>query len=432
MGNNSRTFIHLAMDGMDRKIEKKYRFFSKKTLWIAIGSVIILLIAYSLIFGDKSSKLNVDTEKITIAEIEKDIFQDYIAVIGTVEPFQTVYLDAIEGGRVEEIIRDEGSKLKEGDIIIRLSNDNLILEISNVEAEVTRAVNDLRTARLSMVQQQLSSESQLIETERLFKQQARAFENNKMLYEQKHISYEEFEQSKEQYEASVRKLKLLKEIQLQDSIFRVVQVQSMETSVKSLTDNMEIIKGRLDHLKIRAPIDGELATLNPEVGEVVTYGTRVGTVNILDSYKLRVEIDEHYIARINVGLKGECDFASLPYPGKVVKIYPEVQNGRFYADMLFTDKTPPQIKIGQTSRIKLELGESKEAILIPRGGFYQSTGGQWVYVIDPSGDFAYKRNISIGRQNPRYYEVLSGLEPGEKVVVSSYDNFGNVDKLILK
>jgi len=165
---------------------------------------------------------------------------------------------------------------------------------------------------------------------------------------------------------------------------------------------------------------------------VISYGSRIGTVNILDSYKLRVEIDEHYIARINLGLTGECDFASLPYPGKVVKIYPEVQNGRFYADMLFTGETPPQIKIGQTSRIKLELGESKEALLIPRGGFYQSTGGQWVYVVDPSGEFAAKKDISIGRQNPRYYELLGGLEVGEKVIISSYDNFGNVDKLILK
>jgi HlyD family secretion protein len=420
------------MDGMDRKIEKKHRFFSKRTLWISAASLIILFVIYILIFGDKSSKLNVEVEKISIAEIEKNIFQDYIAVIGTVEPFQTIYLDAIEGGRVEEIIREEGSMLKEGDAIMRLSNDNLILEISNVEAEVTRAINDLRTARLSMVQQQLNSESQIIETERLFKQQARAFDNNTLLYEQKHISFEEFEQSKEQYEASLRKLKLLREIQIQDSIFRDVQVLSLEASVKSLTDNMKIIKGRLDHLLIRAPIDGELATLNPEIGEVISYGSRIGTVNILDSYKLRVEIDEHYIARINLGLTGECDFASLPYPGKVVKIYPEVQNGRFYADMLFTGETPPQIKIGQTSRIKLELGESKEALLIPRGGFYQSTGGQWVYVVDPSGEFAAKKDISIGRQNPRYYELLGGLEVGEKVIISSYDNFGNVDKLILK
>jgi HlyD family secretion protein len=420
------------MDGMDRKIEKKNKLFSKRNIWIFVGSVVVLLVFYNLVFGDKSSKLNVETEKISIAGIKKDVFQDYIAVIGTVEPIQTIYLDAIEGGRVEEILIDEGNMLKEGDVIMRLSNVNLILDISNNEAQVARAINELRTARLLMVQQQMNSESQIIETERLLKLQERAYNNNKVLYKEEHISKEEYDQSREQHEATVQKLALLREIQYQDSVFRSIQVESLETSVRSLTNNLEIIKQRLENLNIKAPVDGELATLNPEIGEVVTYGTRIGTVNILDSYKLRVEIDEHYIARVNRGLTGDCDFASTPYPGKITKIYPEVQGGRFYVDMEFTANIPSTIRIGQTSRIKLELGESKQAVLIPRGGFYQSTGGQWVFVIDESGEFAYRRDISIGRYNPRYYEVLSGLEPGEQVIISSYDTFGDVDKLILK
>lgn len=420
------------MDSMDRKIEKKFKFFSKKTLWISVVSIIVILVAYNLVFGDKSSKLNVDIEKISIAEITHDVFQDYIAVIGTVEPIQTIYIDAVENGRVEEILLDEGSMLKKGDIILRISNNSLIMEISNVEAQIVQAVNQQRNAQLTMVQQQLSSETQLIETIRQLAQHERAYNNNKKLFEQQHISFEEFEQSKEMYNATKRRLKLLEEIQYQDSIFRKVQIESMEVSVNSLNRNLEIIKKRLDNLNIRASVNGELATLNPEVGEVVIYGSRIGTINILDSYKLRVEIDEHYIARVARSLTGECDFASTPYHGRIIKIYPEVQNGRFYVDMEFTGDIPPQIKIGQTSRIKLELGESKEAILIPRGGFYQSTGGQWVFIIDESGEFAYRRNISIGRQNPRFYEVLDGLEVGEKVIVSSYDNFGNVDKLILK
>jgi len=420
------------MDGMDRKIEKKNKLFSKRNIWIFVGSIVVFLIFYNLAFGDKSSKLNVETEKISISDITKNVFQDYIAVIGTVEPIQTIYLDAIEGGRVEEILLDEGSMLEKGDVILKLSNVNLILDISNNEAQVARAINELRTARLLMVQQQMSSESQIIETERLLKLQERAFVNNKVLFKDQHISKEEFEQSREQYEATVKKLDLLKEIQYQDSIFRSVQVESLETSVRSLTKNLVIIQQRLENLNIKAPVEGELATLNPEIGEVVSYGSRIGTVNILDSYKLRVEIDEHYIARVNRGLVGDCDFASVPYPGMIKKIYPEVQGGRFYVDMVFTGEIPGAIRIGQTSRIKLELGESKEAVLIPRGGFYQSTGGQWVYVIDESTEFAYKREISIGRQNPRYYEVLSGLNPGEKVIISSYDTFGDVDKLILK
>jgi HlyD family secretion protein len=420
------------MDGMDRKIEKKNKLFSKRNIWIFVGSVIFLFVFYNLVFGDKSSKLNVDLEKISVAEIRKDVFQDYIAVIGTVEPIQTIYLDAIEGGRVEEILREEGSMLKKGDVILRLSNVNLILDISNNEAQVARAINELRTARLLMVQQQMNSESQIIETERLLKQQERAYRNNQVLYGDQHISKEEYDQSKEQYDATVRKLSLLREIQYQDSIFRSIQVESLETSVNSLTKNLELIKQRLENLNVKAPVDGELASLNPEIGEVVSYGTRIGTINILDSYKLRVEIDEHYIARVSRGLVGECDFAGVPYPGRIIKIYPEVQGGRFYVDMIFTADVPEAIRIGQTSRIKLELGESKEAVLIPRGGFYQSTGGQWVFIIDESGEFAYRRDISIGRQNPRYYEVLSGLEPGEEVIISSYDTFGDVDKLILK
>ncbi|MCK5462101.1 MAG: HlyD family efflux transporter periplasmic adaptor subunit, partial [Bacteroidales bacterium] len=300
---------------MDRKIEKKFKLFSKRNIWIFLGAVFTLLVFYNLVFGDKSSKLNVETDKISISEIKKDIFQDYIAVIGTVEPIQTIYLDAIEGGRVEEIMLDEGSMLKKGDIILRLTNTNLILEISNNEAQVARAINELRTARLLMVQQQMNSESRIIETERLLKLQDRAYQNNKILYKQQHISSEDYEQSKEQYEATVKMLDLLLEIQYQDSIFRSIQVESLETSVNSLTRNLKIIKGRLESLNLKAPVDGELATLNPEIGEIVTYGTRIGTVNILDSYKLRVEIDEHYIARVNRGLTGDCDFAGSPYPG---------------------------------------------------------------------------------------------------------------------
>lgn len=420
------------MDAMDRKIEKKNKLFSKRNIWIFVGSFVVILVFYNLVFGDNSSKLNVETEKISISEITKNVFQDYIAVIGTVEPIQTIYLDAIEGGRVEEIMIEEGSFLVKGDVIMRLSNVNLILDISNNEAQVARAINELRTARLLMVQQHMNSESQIIDTERLLKLHRRAYNNNKVLYKDQHISMEEFEQSKEQYEATMKKFALLMEIRYQDSIFRSIQVESLETSVNSLSNNLVLIKQRLDNLNIKAPVNGELASLNPEIGEVITYGTRIGTVNILDSYKLRVEIDEHYIARVNKDLVGDFDFAGVPYPGKISKIYPEVQNGRFYVDMEFTENIPGAIRIGQTSRIKLELGESKQAILIPRGGFYQSTGGQWVYIIDESGEFAYKRDISIGRQNPRYYEVLSGLKPGEKVIISSYDTFGDVDKLILK
>jgi len=419
------------MDGMDKKIEKK-KGLSRKHFWIILGSLAFIFVVYNIFFGDKSSKLNVDIGKISIEVVKKEIFQDYIAVQGVVEPIQTIFLDAVEGGRVEEILKEEGSMLKMGEPIIRLSNNNLILEISNNEAAVARAVSELRTARLLMDQQMLNSNIQILELTKKVNKERRAFEKNKMLIRENHISQEDFQQSQEDFETSEKLLALYIANHRNDSLYRGVQVSTLEESVERMTINMELTRKRLDNLSIKSPVDGELASLNPEIGEVVNYGTRIGTMNILDSYKLRVDVDEHYIVRIDRGLLAACDFSGKAYQAKLIKMYPEVRNGRFAVDMIFTGDVPPQIKIGQTSRIKLELGESQTAILLSKGGFYQSTGGQWVYVVDPGGEFAVKRPISIGRQNPRYYEVLDGLEEGDKVIISSYDNFGNVDKLILK
>ncbi len=416
---------------MDRIIEKK-KGLTKKTLWIGVGIIALMLLFYNLVFGDKSSKLNVDSEKITVEPVVQDIFQDYIAVQGTVEPIRTIYLDAVEGGRVEEILREEGSKLKKGDVIIMLSNNNLILDISNTEAQVLRTINELRNARNFMQQQLLSSNIEILTLSTRVIQLKRAYDKNTILHKDQHISDEEFLKSEEDYKTTKKLLSLQEENHVQDSIYRSVQVATLEESVKYMTENLKLAKKRLENLNIKAPVDGELATLNPEIGEVINYGNRVGTINILDSYKLRVEIDEHYVSRLERGLMGECDFASEKYQARITKLYPEVQNGRFAVDMVFTEKVPSQIKIGQTSRIKLELGESQRALLLTKGGFYQSTGGQWVYVVDPSGGFAIRRPITIGRQNPRFYEVLDGLTEGEKVIVSSYESFGNVDKLILK
>jgi HlyD family secretion protein len=419
------------MNGMDKKIEQKNKWI-KKYMWPMGGFLIILLLLIRIVFGDNSSKYNVDANKITIEKVINDKYQDYISVIGTVEPIRTIYLDAIEGGRVEEILTEEGEMVEKGDPIIRLSNNNLLLEISNNEAQVARAINELRQARLLMQQTKLDNLRSIIEFDRLLKQQERAFKNNEKLYKNQHISNEDYMLSKEQYDASSRTLKLLKENSRQDSVFRSIQIKSLESSVRSLENNLGIIRNRLDALLVKAPVDGELATLNPEIGEVISYGTRVGIINILDSYKMRVEIDEHYVPRVIRGLTGEFEFAGDKHRLKLTKVYPEVQNGRFAVDMEFITEIPQQIRIGQTSRIRLELGESKNALLIPRGSFYQNTGGQWIYVVNESDEYAVKRDIRIGRQNPRFYEVLEGLEEGENVIVSGYDNFGNADKLILK
>jgi HlyD family secretion protein len=210
------------------------------------------------------------------------------------------------------------------------------------------------------------------------------------------------------------------------------RIAADEESIERMQQNLNLTRRRLEDLDIKAPVDGELATLNPEVGEVINYGSRIGTINILDSYKMRVLIDEHYITRIARGLPADFDFAGQKNTLRITKVYPEVSNGTFAVDMEFTSQIPVQIRIGQTARIHLELGESEDALLIPRGGFYQSTGGQWAFVVEASGEVAYRRKIRLGRQNPRYYEVLEGLSEGEKVIISDYENFGDADKLILK
>lgn len=416
---------------MDRKIENKGKKW-RRLAWISFAVILLILVFYQIFFGDKSSRLNVETDKITIEQVREDVFLDFIAVIGTVEPIQTIFLDATEGGRVEEIYRREGGMVEKGETLARLSNTSLLLDISNAETNYTRTVNDMRMFRVQLEQQNLSSRNQLLDLTLALRQYERRYRNNKILAGQDHISKEEYEISREQFEITQKKLGLHRETYKQDSIYRILQLDAMATSIKNLEENMKLVYQRLDAMELNAPVYGELASLNLEVGQMVNRGERLGRINILDSYKLRVEIDEHYISRITRGLSGDFEFAGNSYNLVITRIYPEVSAGRFAVDMEFTDVFPDQIRIGQTFRIRLELGESRNAILISRGGFYQSTGGQWIFVLDPSGSHAYKRQIRIGRQNPRFYEVLEGLEPGERVIVSGYENFGNVDRLVLR
>jgi HlyD family secretion protein len=419
------------MNGMDKAIVKK-KGLQWKHLWIFVIAFFALFILYNIIFREKGTRLNVQAERLTIETVSSGVFQDYISVQGVVEPIRTIYLDAVEGGRVEEVLRDEGSMLKKGDPIIRLSNDNLALDISNTEAQITRAINESHNARISMQQQLLHAGIRIAELRKKSLQDERLFKKNETLYKDKFISEEEFLRSQEEYETTSELLGLYLESYKNDSLYQAAYLSSMEESIDRMSLNLKLTMRRLDNLTINAPVDGELTSLSPEVGEVINYGNRVGIINILDSYKLRVDIDEHYISRIYRGLEGESDFAGSSYRAKINKIYPEVRAGRFAVDMVFKDEIPKQIRVGQTSRIRLELGESNTTLILPRGSFYQNTGGQWIFVVDPSDEFAVKRSISVGRQNPRYYEVLDGLHEGERVIVSGYENFGNADKLVIK
>lgn len=416
---------------MDKAIKKKKWTVKNITIY-SISGLFAIFVIYTILFGDTSSKLNVETEKITISSVTKNQFQEFIPVTGTAVPIKTVYLDAIEGGRVEEKVIEEGTFVKEGDVLIRFSNTNLYLDVMFREAQVFEQINNLRNTRLAMENSRLQLQGQLIEFNYQIKQQKRSYKRAKELVKKELISPEEYDQICDEYEYLIQRKDLTLETHKQDSIFRGVQIKQLEESVERMTANLKVVKQKLESLEIIAPTSGHLTSLNAEIGESKSAGERLGQIDILDGFKVRVGVDEHYIARINKGQSGEFDFAGKNYKLMIKKIYPEVINGRFEVDMEFVDKEPENIRRGQTLHIRLALGDLSEAVLLARGGFYQKTGGQWVYVLDESGDMATKRSIKLGRMNPQYFEVLSGLEPGEKVITSSYDNFGENDKLILK
>jgi len=416
---------------MDKIIEKK-KWTLKKIALIALAAGFVITVLFYIIFGDKSSKYNVQSDRLTIETVVEDYFQEYINVTGNVLPIRTVYLDAMEGGRVEEIFLEEGTIVKKGDTILRLSNTNLHLEIMNREASLSEQMNNLRNTRLSMEQNKLDLRKQLLEIDFLLVQKERDFEHSKKLYEKKFIAEEEFTNARNDYLYYKNKKDILIESQKQDSLFRDIQIEQLEESVTRMQENLGLVRNKLDNLNVKAPVDGQLASINAEYGEAINAGQRLGQVNILTSHKIQAEIDEHYISRITNQLVGDFDFSGSNYSLIVKKIYPEVRNGRFSIDMEFNKEIPNDLRIGQTFRIKLELGESQLAVLIPRGGFYQSTGGQYIFLVDKDNAMAVKRNIRLGRFNPKFYEVLEGLQPGEKVITSSYDTFGEVDKLVLK
>jgi HlyD family secretion protein len=416
---------------MDRKIEKK-KWTPKRIAIFAVSTVFGILVVYNLIFGDNSSKLNVETQKITISEVRNGPFQEYIPVTGEVIPIKTVYLDAVEGGRVKTKFIEAGSMVTEGDKLLELENTNLLLDIMFREAELYDAANNLRNTRLAMEQNKLQLRGQLIELEYQIKKLSRAYERNKELLKDNLISKETFEQSRDDFQYNSKRKVLAIESFEQDSIFRNVQIHQLEASLDRMQKNLEIAKQKLDNLVIKAPISGQLTALNAEIGESKSPGERLGQVDVLDGFKVRAPIDEHYLPRIGLDQKGEFDFAGGTYHLVIKKIYPEINNGRFDVDLEFPDEEPQGIRRGQTVHIRLELGDLSNAILLARGGFYQKTGGQWVYVLNDDESVATKRKIRPGRMNPQVIEILEGLKPGEKVITSSYENFGENDKLILK
>ncbi len=416
---------------MDRKIEKK-KWPPKKIAMYAGGAVLLIVILYSFIFGDKSSRLNIEQDKITISTVKYGPFQEYIPITGTVQPIETFLLDVSDGGKIVTKFVEEGAFVEVGDPIVKLDNASLTLSIIYNEANVFQQINSLRSTRLSMEESRLSLQGQLLDINHSLRLQKTTYENDKVLYDKNLISKIEYENARDEYEYLMNKKKLTFETYQKDSLFRSQQIEQLEKSVSTLQENLNITKRQLEDLTVKAPIKGQLTSLNAEIGQSIAPGSNVGEIDVVDSFKVRAAIDEHYIARVSPGQTGEFSFNNHDYRLVIKKVFPEVKSGQFEVDMNFDGDVPKGIRRGQSVQVRLELGELSQALTIERGGFYQTTGGQWIFVLDPSGETAYKREIRLGRQNSSDFEVLGGLKKDEKVITSSYDTYGDVDKLVLK
>ena len=417
---------------MDKIIEKKTGWrvaFTKKALPWWLGALLLVFIVY-LIARPNNKTLRVDKDTVTIANAIKGEFNDYIRISGRVQPMTTIQLSPQEGGIVEQILIEEGSRVKAGDPILLLNNDNLDLQILNSEAELAEKENILRNTQIQMEQQKLDVRQNVLEYGTNVERLRRAYEQQKALYEDKLIAKEEYLKAEEDYQLALQKYNLMTERSRQDSLYRGTQIDRMEESLENMQLNMSMIRRRKSNLIVKAPIDGELGLLDVVLGQSIAAGTKIGQINSVGLYKVEAQIDEHYIDRVVAGLEATFERQGETYSTVIRKVYPEVRDGKFKADFKFDGEQPDNIRAGQTYYLNLQLGQPEEAVIIPRGTFYQKTGGKWIYVVNKDGNKAVKREIRIGRQNPQYYEVLEGLEPGEKVITSGYETYGDSDVLV--
>ena len=417
---------------MDKIIEKKTGWrvaFTKKALPWWLGALLLAFIVY-LIARPNAKTLRVDRDSITTGTAVRGEFNDYIRISGRVQPMTTVQLSPQEGGIVQAILIEEGSRVRAGDPILVLSNDNLDLQILNSEAELAEKENILRNTQIQMEQQKLDIRQNQLEYGIQVDRLRRAYEQQKALYEDKLIAKEDYLKAEEDYRLAQQKYELIRERSKQDSLYRGTQIDRMEESLDNMLVNMSMIRKRKSNLIVKAPIDGELGLLDVVLGQSIASGTKIGQVNSVGTYKVEAQIDEHYIDRVVAGLEATFERQGETYATSIRKVYPEVRDGKFQADFKFEGQQPDNIRAGQTYYLNLQLGQPEEAVIIPRGTFYQKTGGKWIYVVNKDGNKAVKREIRIGRQNPQYYEVLEGLEPGETVITSGYDTYGDSDVLV--
>ena len=419
---------------MDRQIEPTKgirKLFTRKALPYWGGALLLVFIGW-LVLRDDARKLRVGGEAITVSEVRRGEFNDYIRVSGRVVPMTTVQLSPLEGGVVREIVAEEGAHVREGDIILILSNESLDMQILNAEADLAEKENILRNTMIQMEQQKLTLQQEKLQLQIEVRRKKRTYEAQKSLYDDNLIAREAFLQAEEDYQLAKDRLTLVENRAKQDSLYRSVEIRQMRESLENMKLNMQMIRQRKDNLTIKAPIDGELGLVDVVLGQSVAMGSKVGQINNQDNYKIEALIDEHYIDRVTAGLEADFERQGGKCNVLIRKVYPEVRDGKFKADFKFADGQPENIRNGQTFYLNLQLGQPVEAVLIPRGAFYQKTGGKWIYVVSPDGKRAVKRDIRIGRQNPQYYEVLEGLEPGERVITSSYDGYGEAEVLEMK
>ncbi len=416
---------------MDIKLEKKKGLKAKHYGYIALG-LLLLFAGYQLLFGNSASTFRTEKDKLSVGEVTQGKFDDYITISGTVAPISTIYMDAYEGGRVTEKLIEEGATVKKGDIILKLENMNLYEQILASESNLALKQNDLRSTKLTFDQRQVDGRRSLATASTDLQRLKRNFEQNKALFEEELISREVYQLSKENYELSQKQHDIIKLQTENDDQLRSTSLTGLDADLARMQKTLGMVYQRLDHLNVRAPADGQLGFLDAEIGQNITQGQRIGQVNVLTDYKIEATIDEHYIDRVVRDLTAILERNGKAYPLRLRKVYPEVRNGKFKVDLVFTEAKPETIRTGQNYNIKLQLGESSEALLLPKGSFFQSTGGQWIFVVDPDGGEALKRPIRIGKQNSRYYEVLEGLDAGERVITSNYDSFGNAEKIVLK
>lgn len=416
---------------MDIQIKKRKSFGAKQIGYIALG-FIVLFASFKIFLGNSESTFKTELSKLSIAEVKNGKFDDYITINGNVAPITTIYMDAYVGGRVTEKLIEEGATVKKGDIILKLENADLYEQILASESNLSQKQNDLRSTKLAFDSRQVEGKKSLATAEYEMKKLERNYDQNKSLYEDKLVSKEIYLTSKESYELSVKQYNIIKIQSEQDDALRRTSLTSLDADLARMQTTLSMVYKRIDQLNVRATADGQLGFLDAEIGQSIAQGQRIGQINVLTNYKIEADIDEHFIDRVKRELKANLERNGSEFQLQVRKVYPDVRNGKFKVDLVFEGKKPETIRTGQSYNIKLQLGESTDALLLPKGSFFESTGGQWIFVLNSDETEVVKRQIRIGKQNSQYYEVLEGLNKGEKVITSNYDSFGKAEKIILK